>query len=249
MAGHSQFKNIMHRKGAQDAKRGRVFTKIIREITAAARQGLPDPNTNPRLRAAVQLARAQNMPKDTVARAIKRAAEGGAGENYEEVRYEGYGPGGIAVIVEALTDNRNRTATDVRVAFTKHGGTLGQSGSVSHMFNRVGLVQYAADAIDADTMLEAAIEAGADDVESGESGHEVICAPDDLGAVRDALEKRFGPPSAARLDWRPVAAVPVGEEDATRLFKLLEALDDSDDVQRVAANYEIAPEIMEKLGT
>jgi YebC/PmpR family DNA-binding regulatory protein len=249
MAGHSQFKNIMYRKGAQDAKRGRLFTKIIREITAAVRQGLPDPNSNPRLRAVIQLARANNMPKDTVARAIKRAAEGGAGENFEEVRYEGYGPGGIAVIVEALTDNRNRTATDVRVAFTKHGGTLGQTGSVSHMFNRVGLVQYGPDAGDADAMLEAAIDAGADDVESGESGHEVICAPDSLGAVREALEKRFGAPSAARLDWRPMAAVPVGEEDAVRLFKLLEALDDSDDVQRVAANYEIAPEIMEKLGT
>jgi len=247
MAGHSQFKNIMHRKGAQDAKRGRMFTKIIRELTAAARQGLPDPGANPRLRAAVQLARANNMPKDTVTRAIKRAVEGGAGENYEEVRYEGFGPGGIAVIVEALTDNRNRTATDVRIAFTKHGGNLGQSGSVSHMFNRVGMVQYAAEVADADAMLEAAIEAGADDVESGESGHEVICAPDDLGQVREALEKRFGPPSAARLDWRPTAAVPVGEEDAVRLFKLLEALDDSDDVQRVAANYEIAPEIMEKL--
>jgi len=249
MAGHSQYKNIMYRKGAQDAKRSRLFTKIIREITAAVRQGLPDPDANPRLRAAVQLGRANNMPKDTVERAIKRAAEGGAGENFEEVRYEGFGPGGIAVIVEALTDNRNRTATDVRVAFTKHGGSLGQTGSVSHMFNRVGLVQYGAEVADADTMLEAAIEAGADDVESGEAGHDITCAPDDLGAVREALEKRFGPPSAARLDWRPSANVPVGEEDATKLLKLLEALDESDDVQRVAANYEIAPEILEKLST
>jgi len=247
MAGHSQFKNIMYRKGAQDAKRGRLFTKVIREITAAVRGGLPDPAANPRLRAAIQLARANNMPKDTVTRAIKRAAEGGVGENYEEMRYEGFGPGGVALIVEALTDNRNRTATDVRIAFVKGGGALGQTGSVSHMFNRVGLVEYAADVADADAMLEAAIEAGADDVESGESGHAVYCAPDDLGAVRDAREKRFGPPSGARLDWRPLAAVPVGEEDAVKLFKLLEALDDSDDVQRVAANYEIAPEIMEKL--
>ena len=247
MAGHSQFKNIMHRKGAQDAKRSRLFTKIIREISAAVRQGLPDPDSNPRLRAAVQLARANNMPKDTVQRAIKRAAEGGSAENFEEVRYEGYGPGGTAIIVEALTENRNRTASDVRTAFTKYGGSLGQSGAVAHMFNRVGMVQFAAEVADADTVLEAAIDAGADDVESGESEHEILCAPDALGQVRDSLEAKFGPPSAARLDWRPMAAVPVGEEDAVRLFKLLEALDDSDDVQRVAANYEIAPEVMEKL--
>src|ERR1700730_11095758 len=202
MAGHSQFKNIMYRKGAQDKKRAKVFTKIIRELTTAARTGLPDPAANPRLRAAVVAARQASMPKDPVDRAIKRGAGGADGEAYEEVRYEGYGPGGVAIIVEALTDNRNRTASDVRAALTKAGGNLGETNSVSFLFDRRGEVIYGAEAADADAVFEAALEAGADDVESTEAEHVVICAPDDLIAVRDALEKRFGPPESARLVWR-----------------------------------------------
>src|SRR5512143_2420364 len=202
MAGHSQFKNIMYRKGAQDARRARAFTKLIRELTVAARTGIPDPAANPRLRSAVIAARMANMPKDTIERAIRRGAGAEGGEQYEEVRYEGYGPGGVALIIEALTDNRNRTAGEVRAAFGRHGGTLGESGSVAFMFERVGLVHYPSSAADGDAMFEAALDAGADDVQSGEGGHDVYCAPDDLGPVRDALEQRFGPPDAARLDWR-----------------------------------------------
>jgi YebC/PmpR family DNA-binding regulatory protein len=247
MAGHSQFKNIMYRKGAQDAKRAKAFTKLIRELTVAARAGLPDPAANPRLRSAVIAARTANMSKETIERAIKRGAGAEGGESYEEVRYEGYGPGGVALIVEALTDNRNRTASDVRMAFGKHGGTLGESGSVSFMFERVGLIQYAADAADAEAMFEAALEAGAEDVQSGAAGHEVYCALDDLSQVRDALEQRFGPSTAARLDWRPRTTMPVGEEDAASLLKLLDALDDSDDVQHVAANFEVADDVLDRL--
>ncbi len=247
MAGHSQFKNIMYRKGAQDAKRGKVFTKLIRELTVAARSGLPDPEANPRLRTAIAAARAANMPKDTMERAIRRGAGEDGAENYEEVRYEGYGPGGVALIVEALTDNRNRTASEVRAAFGKHGGSLGESGSVSYMFDRVGLIHYQADAASADEMFEAALEAGAEDVASGEAGHEIICAPDDVSHVRDALEQRFGPADAARLDWKPNVSVTVEERQAETLFKLLAALDDNDDVQRVMANYEVSDEVLERL--
>jgi len=247
MAGHSQFKNIMYRKGAQDAKRARAFTKLIRELTVAARAGLPDPVANPRLRSAVIAARIANMPKDTIERAIKRGAGAEGGEQYEEVRYEGYGPGGVALIVEALTDNRNRTASEVRVAFGKHGGTLGESGSVSFMFEHVGLVHYPSAAASVETMFEAALEAGADDVQSDDSGHDVYCAPDDLSQVRDALEQRFGPSDSARLDWRPRTLVPIGEAEAEILFKLLNALDDSDDVQRVAANFEVADDVFDRL--
>ncbi len=247
MAGHSQFKNIMYRKGAQDAKRARAFTKLIRELTVAARSGLPDPAANPRLRSAVIAARTANMPKDTIERAIRRGAGAEGGEQYEEVRYEGYGPGGVALIVEALTDNRNRTASEVRVAFGRHGGTLGESGSVSFMFERVGLVHYPAAAASVEAMFDAALEAGADDVQSGDSGHDVYCAPDDLSQVRDALEQRFGPSDSVRLDWRPRTQVAIGEAEAEILFKLLNALDDSDDVQRVAANFEVADDVFDRL--
>lgn len=247
MAGHSQFKNIMYRKGAQDAKRAKAFTKIIRELTVAARTGVPDPNANPRLRAAVIAARSANMPKDTMERAIKRGAGGEGLEQYEEIRYEGYGPGGVALIVEALTDNRNRTASEVRAAFGRHGGTLGESGSVSFMFERVGFVHYPPAAASADDMLEAALDAGAEDVQSGDDGHDIYSAPDDLSAVRDDLEQRFGPADASRLDWRPRTVTPIGDDDAITLFKLLDVLDDNDDVQRVAANFEVPDEVMERL--
>ena len=247
MAGHSQFSNIMHRKGAQDAKRSKIFTKLIREITVAARSGLPDPEMNPRLRAAVQVARAANMPKDNVARAVKRATASGEGENYEEIRYEGYGPGGVCLIVEALTDNRNRTASEVRSAFTKFGGNLGETGSVSYQFDRVGSIAYALEVADTDAMFEAAVEAGADDVESHEEGHDIFCAAEDLHEVAKALEAQFGEPKSARLNWRPQNTIPLDEKGASTLFKLLEALDDSDDVQQVSANFEVSDEIMAAL--
>jgi YebC/PmpR family DNA-binding regulatory protein len=247
MAGHSQFKNIMYRKGAQDKKRAKVFTKIIRELTTAARTGLPDPAANPRLRAAILAARQANMPKDTVDRAIKRGAGGGADEAYEEVRYEGYGPGGTAVIVEALTDNRNRTASDVRAAFTKASGALGETNSVSFMFDRVGEIVYPAAAASADDMLEAAIEAGASDAEHGDESHVVLTGIDDFNDVRDALEGRFGEAQSARLIWRAKTTSPIDEETATSLFKLLETLEDSDDVQNVYANFEVAEDVMARL--
>ena len=246
MAGHSQFKNIMHRKGRQDAKRAREFTRLIREIQVAARAGLPDPALNPRMRSALQAARAANVPKDNIERAIRRGS-GTEGEAYEEVRYEGYGPGGVALIVEALTDNRNRTAAEVRTAFSKLGGSLGETGSVSYQFDRVGEIRYGAEAADVETMLGAAIEAGAEDCRSSEDGHEIICAHDDLGAVREALEARFGPPEVARLGWRPQAKVPVGSDHAETLFKLLEMLDDNDDVQTVVANFEVDDAVLERL--
>jgi YebC/PmpR family DNA-binding regulatory protein len=247
MAGHSQFKNIMHRKGAQDARRGRQFAKLIREITVAARHGLPDPGSNPRLRAAMVAARQANMPKDTVDRAIKKATGGGAGEDYAEVRYEGYGPAGVAIIVEALTDNRNRTASDVRSAFAKHGGALGETNSVSFLFSRLGVIRYPASAASGDDMLEAAIEAGADNVESDAEGHEITTAAEDFFTVRDALEARFGAPETARLDWRPTTTVTLDEERSTSVLKLLDVLDDSDDVQNVYANFDIPDTVMQKL--
>lgn len=247
MAGHSQFKNIMHRKGAQDARRGRLFARLIREITVSARNGLPDPNSNPRLRAAVVAARQANMPKDTVDRAIKKAIGSGGGDDYVEVRYEGYGPAGVAVIVEALTDNRNRTASDVRSAFAKYGGALGETNSVSFLFNRMGVIRYPAAVASADDVLEAAIEAGADNAESDAEAHEITCAVDDFFAVRDALEARFGEPESARLDWRPTTSVTLDEERAASVLKLLDALDDSDDVQNVYANFDIPEAVMQKL--
>jgi YebC/PmpR family DNA-binding regulatory protein len=238
----------MYRKGAQDAKRAKVFTKLIRELTVAARSGMPDPAMNSRLRAAIGAAKAQNMPKDTMERAIKRGSGEEGGDQFEEVRYEGYGPGGVAIIVEALTDNRNRTAGEVRSAFTKHGGSLGETGSVSFMFDRVGYIHYPSDAASADDMFEAALEVGADNIESGESGHDVYCAPDDLNSVREALEAQFGDPDTARLDWKPQTNTPVEEAQAQTLFKLLDVLDDNDDVQRVAANFDVADDVLERLG-
>jgi YebC/PmpR family DNA-binding regulatory protein len=247
MAGHSQFKNIMYRKGAQDKKRGKMFTKLIRELTTAARSGLPDPAANPRLRAAVLAARQANMPKDTVERAIRRGSGAEAGDAYEEIRYEGYGPGGVAIIVEALTDNRNRTASEVRAAFTKASGALGETNSVSFLFDRVGEMIYPADVASADSMLEAAIEAGAEDVESDSERHVVTSSVDEFNTVRDALEQRFGPASSAKLVWRPKSMAPVDEETAPSLFKLLETLEDSDDVQNVYANFEVADDVMTRL--
>ncbi|MFP6696331.1 MAG: YebC/PmpR family DNA-binding transcriptional regulator [Alphaproteobacteria bacterium] len=247
MAGHSQFKNIMHRKGAQDAKRSKVFTKLIREITVAARSGLPEPDMNPRLRSAIQAARAANMPKDNVARAVKRATATGEGDNFEEIRYEGYGPGGVCLIVEALTDNRNRTASEVRAAFSKFSGNLGETGSVSYQFDRVGTIAYPAEVADTDTVFEAAVEAGADDVDSHEGGHEIYCGAGDLHGVAKALEERFGEPNSARLTWRPQNTIPLDEGGASTLFKLLETLDDSDDVQQVSANFEVSDDVMQKL--
>ena len=247
MAGHSKFKNIMHRKGAQDKKRSAIFSKLSREITVAAKMGTPDPDMNPRLRAAVNAAKAQSMPKDNIARAIDKATRG-EGDNYEEVRYEGFGPGGVSLIVEALTDNRNRTATNVRTAVSKNGGNLGASGSVSHGFDRMGLITYPASVGDPDTVFEAALEAGAEDVSSSEDGHEIWTAQGDLHEVARALEPVLGSAEGAKLAWRPQTMVTVGEEDAGLLLKLIDTLDDDDDVQTVWGNYEVPDEIMEKLG-
>jgi len=246
MAGHSQFKNIMHRKGRQDAQRSKIFSKLSREITVAAKMGAPDPAMNPRLRLAVQAARAQSMPKDNIERAIKKAA-GNDGEKYEEVRYEGYGPGGVAVLVEALTDNRNRTAGVVRAAFSKHGGALGETGSVSFMFDRVGEIVYPAAAGDAETVMEAAIEAGADDVVSDTEGHVITCAFEDLAEVAGKLAEALGEAEAVRAVWRPQNTIPVDEDKAATLMKLIDVLEDDDDVQNVFANYEMSDEVMEKL--
>lgn len=247
MAGHSQFKNIMHRKGAQDAKRAKVFTKLIRELTTAARSGQPDPAANPRLRAAIQAARVANMSKDTLDRAIKRGAGNDAADNYEEVRYEGYGPGGVAVIVEALTDNRNRTAGEVRAAFSKNGGALGETNSVAFMFDRVGEIVFPASAASAEALFEGALEAGAEDVQSDEDGHSVTCAQDDFAAVREALEKKFGEPKSAKLVWKPKTTTPVEGEKAETLFKMIEVLEDSDDVQTVYANFDISEDELKRL--
>ena len=247
MAGHSHSKNIMHRKGAQDARRARQFAKIIREITVSARAGLPDPAANPRLRAAVTAARIANMPKDTVDRAIKKASGTAGGEDYAEVRYEGYGPAGVAVIIEALTDNRNRTASDVRSAFSKHGGSLGETNSVSFLFNRLGVVRYPSRVGTADDVLEAAIDAGAEDVATDADGHEVITAPDSFFAIRDALEARFGEPESAKLDWRPTMVVTLDEERAAGLLKLIDALEENDDVQNVTANFDIPDAVLQRL--
>jgi YebC/PmpR family DNA-binding regulatory protein len=248
MAGHSQFKNIMHRKGRQDAVRAKLFTRLTREVQVASRMGLPDPTFNPRLRSAIQAAKAANVPKDNIERAIKKG-QGGDSENYEEIRYEAYGPGGVAFIVEALTDNRNRTASEVRAAFTRHGGSLAESNAVSFQFDRIGQIRYSADVASEDAMLEAAIEAGAEDCQSSEDSHEITCAPDDLAAVTEALEAKFGAPEASLLTWRPQVTVPVEDDKAETIFKLLETLDESDDVQRVVANFEASESAMAKLQT
>lgn len=245
MSGHSQFKNIMYRKGAQDAKKARVFAKLARDITIAAKSGLPEPDKNPRLRLAIQAARAESMPKDNIERAIAKATQTAGGADYVSVRYEGFGPGKVAVIVEALTDNKNRTAGNVRTIFGKRGGTMGESGSVAFNFERIGYIQYPAAAAEADKMFETALEAGANDVSSDEEYHEIETLPDDLSAVTEALEKAFGTPSASRLDWKPVVKTDVTDlETAQKLLDFIDALDDDDDVQRVYHNAEIASEIL-----
>ncbi|QIK95227.1 YebC/PmpR family DNA-binding transcriptional regulator [Sphingomonas sp. HDW15A] len=246
MAGHSKFKNIMHRKGAQDKKRSAMFSKLSREITVAAKMGMPDPDMNPRLRAAVLAAKAQSMPKDNIQRAIDKASAGDT-ENYEEIRYEGFGPGGVSLIVEALSDNRNRTATNVRTAFSKNGGNLGASGSVSHGFERMGLIEYGAAAGDADKVLEAAIEAGADDVESDEEGHEIWTSIDSLHEVAKGLESALGEAEAVKLAWKPQTPVNVAGDDVATLMKLIDTLEEDDDVQTVWGNYEISDAELEKL--
>lgn len=247
MAGHSKFKNIMHRKGAQDKKRSNLFSKLSREITVAAKMGAPDPDMNPRLRLAINTAKGQSMPKDNIQRAIDKASAAD-GENYEEVRYEGYGPGGSAIIVEALTDNRNRTATAVRTAFSKNGGNLGTEGSVAHGFERVGYIEYGVEVGDEDTVLEAAMEAGADDIASSDTGHEIWTASEDLHEVSSALEGALGEAKEVKLAWKPNLTVEMDEKGAGTLIKLIDALEDDDDVQTVWGNYEIPDAVMETLG-
>ncbi|MGB3387855.1 MAG: YebC/PmpR family DNA-binding transcriptional regulator [Pseudaminobacter sp.] len=246
MAGHSHFKNIMHRKGRQDAVRSKMFSKLAREITVAAKAGLPDPAMNPRLRLAIQSAKAESMPKDNIQRAINKAS-GGDAENYEEVRYEGYGPGGVALIVEVLTDNRNRSASNVRAAFTKAGGALGETGSVAFMWDRVGEVVYPVSAGNADKVMEAAIEAGADDVESDENGHTILCAFEDLGDVSKALETALGEAESVKAIWKPQNTVPVDEDRAQSILKLVATLEDDDDVQNVYVNFEVDEATLAKL--
>jgi YebC/PmpR family DNA-binding regulatory protein len=246
MAGHSQFKNIMHRKGRQDKMKSKLFGKLAREITVAAKLGLPDPTMNARLRAAIIAARAENMSKDSIERAIKKAS-GSDAEHYDEMRYEGYGPGGVAVIVETLTDNRNRTAGEVRATFTKSGGNLAETGAVSFMFDHVGLVEFDAKVAGPDAMLEAAIEAGAEDVTSGEGGHEIYTSASSLAAVAKALEAKFGEPRKAALVWKPQNTVAVDDEQGEKLFNLIETLNDHDDVQQVYANFEMSDALMQKL--
>ncbi|MBO6603603.1 MULTISPECIES: YebC/PmpR family DNA-binding transcriptional regulator [Paracoccaceae] len=246
MAGHSKWANIQHRKGRQDAVRSKLFSKLAKEITVAAKMGDPDPDKNPRLRLAVKEAKSQSVPKDVIDRAIKKSL-GGDAENYDEIRYEGYGPSGVAVIVEAMTDNRNRTASTVRSTFGKHGGNLGETGSVAFMFDRKGQVSYPADAGDADTVMMAAIEAGAEDVESSEDGHVIWCADTDLNEVSTALEAELGESESTKLVWRPTTTTELDLDGAQKLMKLIEALEDDDDIQSVTANFEISDEIMEQL--
>jgi YebC/PmpR family DNA-binding regulatory protein len=246
MAGHSQFKNIMHRKGAQDKKRAKVFTRLIRELTVAVKAG-PDPDANPGLRSAIAAARAANMPKDNIERVIKKATGGGEETNYDEIRYEGYGPGGVAIIVDAFTDNRNRTASEVRSAFNKFGGNLGETNSVSFMFDRVGLISYPLDLGTSDEVFEAAVEAGAENVTSSEGFHEFSCSPEEFNSVREQLEVNFGSPESANLGWKAHNNISVTEDQASTLIKLFDTLDDNEDVQSVFANFEISDEIMSKL--
>ncbi len=247
MAGHSQFKNIMHKKGKQDAIRSKLFSKFAREITVAAKMGMPDINMNPRLRMAVIAARAENMPKDNIERAIKKASAGDT-ENYEEVRYEGYAPGGVAVIVEALTDNRNRTAGEVRSYFTTAGGALAETGAVSFMFDHVGLIVFAKAAASDDAMLEAAIEAGADDVQSDADAHEIVTSIEAMKDAQKTLEAKFGEPRKASLVWRPQNTISVDDEAGEKILKLIGALEDNDDVQNVTANFEVSDALVAKLG-
>jgi len=246
MAGHSKWANIQHRKGRQDAARSKLFSKLAKEITVAAKMGDPDPEKNPRLRLAVKEAKSQSVPKDVIERAIKKS-QGGDGEDYEEIRYEGYGPGGVAVIVEAMTDNRNRTASTVRSTFGKHGGNLGETGSVAFMFERKGEIVYPASAGDEDTVMEAAIEAGAENVESTEENHVITCADTDLNEVSTALEEALGESETAKLVWQPTTTTELDLDGAQKLMKLIEVLEDDDDVQRVTANFEISDEVMEQL--
>lgn len=250
MAGHSQFKNIMYRKGAQDAKKAKVFAKLARDITIAAKSGLPEPDKNPRLRLAIQAARAESMPKDNIERAIAKASQTAGGADYVSARYEGFGPGKVAVIVEALTDNKNRTASNVRAIFGKRGGVMGESGSVAFNFERIGYIQYPLNAADADAMFENALEAGANDVVSDDENHEIETLPDDLAIVTDALEKKFGTPSASRLDWKPMVKVDVTDvETAQKLLDFIDALDDDDDVQKVYHNAEFSDDVLKALET
>jgi len=246
MAGHSQFKNIMHRKGKQDKERSKLFAKLSRELTVAAKSGLPDPAHNPRLRAAIIAAKAESMPKDNIERAIQKAV-GGQGENYDEVRYEGRGPGGVAIIVETMTDNRNRTSADVRAAFSKFGGQMGETGSVSFMFDHVGAITYPLDKGSEDQMLEVALEAGANECVTSDDGHEFLTSMEDFAAVRDALEAKLGAPASAGIVWRPQNTVAVSDEQGETLMKLVEVLDDHDDVQNVYGNYELSDALIAKL--
>ncbi|MBR46545.1 MAG: YebC/PmpR family DNA-binding transcriptional regulator [Rhodospirillaceae bacterium] len=247
MAGHSKWANIQHRKGAQDAKRAKRNAKLVREVIVAARQGAPDPDHNARLRTAIAAAKAQSVPKENIERVLKKAHGGEDSDNYDELRYEGFGPGGVALLVDAMTDNRNRTAAEVRSIFNKHGGALGESGSVNYMFERIGSIHYPSAAASADDMFEAALEAGASDCESDDDGHEISCAPEDFGEVSEALSERFGSPDNAGLAWKPQTSIPIDEKAAETLFNLMEALDDCDDVQNVSANFEVSDEIMQKL--
>ena len=246
MTGHSKFKNIQFRKGAQDKKRAKLFSKLAREITTAAKMGMADPAMNPRLRTAIQAARVQNMPRDNIDRAIKKSQEAG-GDNYDEVRYEGFGVSGVGVIVEALTDNRNRTASEVRSIFSKHGGNLGETGAVSFNFDRLGAIEFEPDKATADDMLEAAIEAGADDVETTDDGHVVYCNPDELHQVGKALEERFGESRTMQILWRPKIEVPIDEEAGEKLLRMIDALEESDDVQQVYANFDVSDDVLQKL--
>ncbi|MTI09127.1 YebC/PmpR family DNA-binding transcriptional regulator [Curvivirga aplysinae] len=248
MAGHSKFKNIMHRKGAQDKKRAGLFAKLSKEIMIAAKMGGDDPDSNARLRLAIATARSNSMPKDNIQRAVQKGAGGGEADLMEEIRYEGYGPGGIAVLVDVMTDNRNRSAADVRAAFSKAGGNLGETGSVSFMFDRVGEIVFPAEVADEDTMFEEALEAGADEVVTGDEEHEILCQPEDLHEVAGVLGEKFGDPKACKLSWKPQNLVPVEAADkAESLLKFMDVLDDLDDVQNVTANFDISDEIMEKL--
>jgi YebC/PmpR family DNA-binding regulatory protein len=246
MAGHSQFKNIMHKKGRADKARSKLFSKLAREITVSAKLGMPDPDFNPRLRAAILAAKAENMPKDNIERAVKKS-QGGDTETYDEIRYEGYAPGGVAVIVEALTDNNNRTAGEVRAIFTKAGGNLATTGAVSFMFDHLGVVEYDAKVATADQMLEAAIDAGAEDVVSDENGHQIVTKTDTLHEVAKALEAKFGEPRKSGMMWKPQNTVAVDDEAGEKIIKLMDALDDNDDVQNVYANFEMSDALVQKM--
>ena len=248
MAGHSKFKNIMHRKGAQDKKRSSLFSKLSKEITVAAKMGGPDPDSNARLRLAIQNARTQSMPKDNILRAVKKS-ESSDSENYDEVRYEGFGPGGVSIIVESLTDNRNRAASDIRTAFSKNGGNMGEAGSVAYQFEKVGEIIFEESSKSADDMFEIALEAGAHNVESEDAVHEIMCSMEDLNSVSSALIEALGEePKSANFIWKAQNTIELDEETAMRLMKMIDALEELDDVQSVYGNYEIPDEVMEKLG-